>query len=213
MLFGAQCVLLMVLTKGEICPGQRGRIHKQLPILAVAWLVVSVLYWPLALVGVLIFAFFSQVKVSKTRDAGPLWLLQVALGFALAFNVIFMLGAERPQSLFMLFSMVFLGAGLSHVLLTIARSRLQAFHRILPVATIVGAMLICLAILWQTQLYSLNYIHQIMNQLIICFVLILCGCVASSWHLFTQKTITKIQPVCALVLNFAAAATLSSLLF
>lgn len=213
MLFGAQCVLLMVLIKGEICPGQRGRIHKQLPVIGVAWLVISPLFWPLASVGILILAFFSQVKVSKTRDSGPLWLLKVANGFALAYNVFFILGSDRPQGLFMLFAMLFLGAGLSHVLLTFARTRLQAFHRLLPVAGIVGAMLICLAVLWQTQQYSLNYLHNTIWPLVGCFGLILLGIVASTWHIFTHKTITKVQPAIGLVMSLSAMIGFAGLLF
>lgn len=108
MLLGAQCVLLLILLKGNICPGQRGRIHKQLPIIAILWLAISPLFWPLASVSVLIFVFFSQVKVSKTRESGPIWLLQLALGFAIAFILFFIIGSERPQGLFILAGMMFL---------------------------------------------------------------------------------------------------------
>ena len=31
MLFGAQALLTLLLIKGDICPGQRGRLHKMLP--------------------------------------------------------------------------------------------------------------------------------------------------------------------------------------
>ncbi|WP_126000521.1 hypothetical protein [Vibrio aphrogenes] len=213
MLLGAQCVLLMVLLKGEICPGQRGRIHKQLPVIGALWLAISPLYWPLASIGVVILAFFSQVKVSKTRDSGPIWLLQVALGLAAAFTIFFILGSERPQGLFILFSIVFLGAGLSHILLTFARTRLQAFHRLLPVVGIVGAMLISLAVLWQTQQYSLNYLHQIVWWLVGCFALILLGILGSSWHIFTQQTITKWKPALGFCLSFVAMVGFAALLF
>lgn len=213
MLFGAQCVLLLVLIKGEICPGQRGRIHKQLPVVGVGWLVVSPLFWPLSVVGVLILAFFSQVKVSKTRDSGPLWVLKLSSGFALAFNVFLILGADRPQGLFMLFAMLFLGASLSHLLLTVARTRLQAFHRLLPIAGIVGAMLISLAVFWQTQQYSLNYLHQILWLLVGSFILMLLSIIVSTWHIFTQKTIMKIQPFISFVISLCAMSGFASLLF
>ncbi|WP_105902746.1 hypothetical protein [Vibrio gangliei] len=213
MLLGAQFVLLMVLLKGEICPGQRGRIHKQLPVIALLWLAISPLYWKLALIGVLILAFFSQVKVSKTRDSGPTWLLKIALGIAAAFNIFFILGSERPQALFILFSILFLGAGLSHILLTFARTRLQAFHRLLPVAGIIGAMLISLAVLWQTQHYSLNYLHQIVWWLVACFALILLGMVGSTWHIFTQQTITKWKPAMGFSFTIVAMVGFASLLF
>ncbi|OEF27275.1 hypothetical protein [Vibrio rumoiensis] len=213
MLLGAQCVLLLILLKGDICPGQRGRIHKQLPIIAALWLAISPLFWPLASVGLIILAFFSQVKVSKTRDSGPIWLLQVALGFAIAFNVLHIFASERPQGLFILASTMFLGAGASHVLLLRARTRLQAFHRLLPVAGIVAAMLVSLAILWQTQMYSLNYLHSIIWHLVGCFALILAGIVGSTWHIFTNTTISKLQLNSGFVMSFAAVTGFAALLY
>ncbi|HBV75549.1 MULTISPECIES: hypothetical protein [Vibrio] len=213
MLLGAQCVLLLILLKGNICPGQRGRIHKQLPIIAILWLAISPLFWPLASVSVLIFVFFSQVKVSKTRESGPIWLLQLALGFAIAFILFFIIGSERPQGLFILAGMMFLGASFSHVLLLLARTRLQAFHRLLPVVGIVAAMLVSLAILWQTQYYSLNYLHKIIWSLAGCFMLVLAGIVGSTWHLFTNQTIQKLPPICGFMMSFAAMVGFAALLY
>ncbi|MCV5690256.1 hypothetical protein OFN32_39220, partial [Escherichia coli] len=55
-----------------------------------------------------------------------------------------------PASAAMAVMIFFLGASFSQLLLTIARSRLQAFHRILPVTGIVSGMLLVLAILFSS---------------------------------------------------------------
>ncbi|MBD1577331.1 hypothetical protein HC723_12920 [Vibrio sp. S11_S32] len=213
MLLGAQVVLLLILLKGDICPGQRGRIHKQFPIIAVAWLALGLLYWPLALVGALILFFFSQVKVKKTRDSGPIWLLYVAIAVAAFFNIQLILGGDWGNMLFMLVAMVTLGASLSHVFLLLARSRLQAFHRLLPVVAIIGAMLVSIVVLLQSSQYSIAYMHDITLPLIVCFVSLIVSVVFSSWHLFTQKTIQKTQPICGFIVSFSALVGFSSLLF
>ena len=41
MLFGAQALLTLLLIKGDICPGQRGRLHKMLPSIGILWLAVA----------------------------------------------------------------------------------------------------------------------------------------------------------------------------
>lgn len=41
-LLGAQLVFSLVLTKGEICPGQRGRVHKTLPVLLLGWIIATI---------------------------------------------------------------------------------------------------------------------------------------------------------------------------
>lgn len=213
MLLGTQLVLLLVLVKGDICPGQRGRIHKQLPIIALGWLGLGFLYWPLALVGVLILVFFSQVKVSKTRDSGPIWLLYFAIAAASLFNIQLMLAGDWGNMLFMLTTVVILGASLSHFLLLLARTRLQAFHRLLPIAVIIGAILITVVVLLQAFQYSMSYVDQIIVPLMVCFMSLIASVVFSSWHLFTQQTIQKTQPFCGLAVCLTSLLGFSALLF
>lgn len=213
MLLGVQSILLVILLEGEICPGQRGRLHKQLLTLAILWLVASTLYWPFAVVGIILLLFFSQVKVSKTRDSGPLWMLYIALGFALAFNVIMILASLLPQRFFIIVSAIFLGASLTHVLLIFARTRLQAFHRILPVTGIVSAMLMSLTVLWQIQGYNPGYLSQNIWAFVSCFILMLAGVIISSWHIFTQQTIGKLLPCCGFALNLIALGGFAKLLY
>lgn len=92
--------------------------------------------------------FYSQVQTKKTRDQGPIWVMYLANGLALAYVGI-EVGSQASLagglSVFVQISL--LGALLAHLLLTIARTRLQAFHRILPVSGVVSAMLMSLAIL------------------------------------------------------------------
>ncbi len=85
MLLGAQLFITLILVRGEICPGQRGRLHKALPTLGILWLAVASLRIEAFMVVFAIFYFFSQVRTGKTRDAGPIWILYLANGLALAF--------------------------------------------------------------------------------------------------------------------------------
>ncbi len=64
MLLGAQIILTLVKVK-EICPGQRGRINKVLPALAVLWLAVASIKIEAFLVVFALFYFYSQVQTKK----------------------------------------------------------------------------------------------------------------------------------------------------
>ncbi|MDM7484535.1 MAG: hypothetical protein P3W98_005180, partial [Vibrio metschnikovii] len=68
MLLGAQVLLTLVLVKGDICPGQRGRIHKVLPVLAILWVAVASLKVEAFLVVFALLYFYSQVQTKKTRQ-------------------------------------------------------------------------------------------------------------------------------------------------
>ncbi len=90
MLLGAQIILTLVLVKGEICPGQRGRIHKVLPAIGVLWLAVASVKIEAFMIVAAIFYFYSQVQTKKTRDEGPLWVLYLANGLSIAYVAILM---------------------------------------------------------------------------------------------------------------------------
>ncbi|NMR77740.1 hypothetical protein, partial [Vibrio alginolyticus] len=139
------------LIKGDICPGQRGRLHKMLPAIGVLWLAVASLRIEAFMVVFAIFYFYSQVQTKKTREKGPLWALHLANGLAFAYVSIQVFEQPNwPASAAMAVMIFFLGASFSQLLLTIARSRLQAFHRILPVTGIVSGMLLVLATLFSS---------------------------------------------------------------
>ena len=88
MLLGAQLILTLILVKGDICPGQRGRIHKMLPAIGVLWLAVASLRIEAFLIVFAIFYFYSQVQTKKTRDSGPIWVMYLACGLALSYVAI-----------------------------------------------------------------------------------------------------------------------------
>ncbi len=68
MLLGAQVLLTLVLVKGDICPGQRGRIHKVLPVLAILWVAVASLKVEAFLVVFALLYFYSQVQTKKNTS-------------------------------------------------------------------------------------------------------------------------------------------------
>ncbi|ENM5724940.1 hypothetical protein V4V56_000853 [Vibrio mimicus] len=206
MLLGAQIILTLVLVKGEICPGQRGRIHKVLPALAVLWLAVASIKIEAFLVVFALFYFYSQVQTKKTRDEGPLWVMYLANGLALAYVGILISEAPAwPASLTIFAAIFLLGAMFGHLLLTLARSRLQAFHRILPVVGIVSAMLTALCLLPYVSGLSDEQLQTLLMPIVISFGLLIAGVVVWCWHLISAKTVNKWQLVVAGLLVLASA--------
>ncbi|WP_428774237.1 hypothetical protein [Vibrio sp.] len=201
MLLGAQLLLTLILVKGDICPGQRGRIHRVLPALGVLWLAVASLKIQAFLVVFAIFYFYSQVQTKKTRDQGPLWVMYLANGLALAYVVIEAFEQPHwPATLSLLVDVLLLGALFSHLLLTIARTRLQAFHRILPVSGVVAAMLASLVVLLQA--YQLNEasLQQSMAVIVFGLLLMISAVVVWGWHMFTAKPVNKWQLTISLMM-------------
>jgi hypothetical protein len=148
MLLGAVILLTLILLKGDICPGQRGRIHKMLPVIAAGWLIASIgnLYW--LPIGALVVFYFSRVKTGKTRGSGPLALLvSVNVLAGLIFAIQLVGSGSWLVALISLLLMVLLGASFAHLLLVVARTRLQAFHKLLPVVGIVAAMSLSLCLI------------------------------------------------------------------
>ncbi|ENM5926757.1 hypothetical protein FXE51_09410 [Vibrio mimicus] len=206
MLLGAQIILTLVLVKGEICPGQRGRIHKVLPALAVLWLAVASIKIEAFLVVFALFYFYSQVQTKKTRDEGPLWVLYLANGLALAYVGILISEAPAwPASLTIFAAIFLLGAMFGHLLLTLARTRLQAFHRILPVVGIFSAMVTALCILPYIHDLSEEQNHVLVMPILISFGLLIAGVVVWCWHLMSGKTVNKWQLVVAGLLVLTSA--------
>ncbi|WP_330959285.1 hypothetical protein [Photobacterium sp. 53610] len=196
-LLGAQLILSLVLTKGEICPGQRGRIHKTLPVLLIGWVLVTASQ-PAALLPLLTLAWFTfQVKTGKTRDAGPLWVLYVSCAAALLNWLLLLPSLSLPVSGMSLVAVALLGSSLAHLLLTRARTRLQAFHRLLPAAGLVSAMLTVLLMLWQ--LYTLPQAAVENQLLVICAALLLLIAAQLVWvgHIVLGKTVHVWQLACA----------------
>lgn len=202
---GAQLILTLILVKGDICPGQRGRIHKMLPAIAILWLAVASLKIQAMMVVFAIAYFYSQVQTKKTRDQGPLWVMYLANGLALAYVGI--LAFEQPSiaaGLNVFVQVLLLGALFAHLLLTIARTRLQAFHRILPVSGVVSTMLVTLTVLLASSGLDEQALTNAIQPLLIGFALLLSSVLIWCWHMLMSKEIQKLQLAIALVAMLAA---------
>ena len=205
MLLGAQLILTLILVKGDLCPGQRGRIHKMLPTIALLWLAVSSLRIEAMMIVFAIAYFYSQVQTKKTRVQGPMWVMYLANGLALAYVAIDI--GNQPSlaaSLTTLVAIFLLGALLAHLLLTIARTRLQAFHRILPVIGIVAGMLMSLTILLQAYTMDPQTLTQVTEPLLVGLAMLIASIIIWCWHLLTIKPVNKLQLGCALALLLLA---------
>lgn len=213
MLLGAQLILTLILVKGDICPGQRGRIHKVLPVLAIMWLAVASLKIEAMMVVFAIAYFYSQVQTKKTRVQGPLWVMYLANGLALAYVAIGI--GEQPDlaaGINVFVQIILLGALFAHLLLTVARTRLQAFHRILPVTGVVSAMLMSLAILLKAIGLEEVALTQATQPLLVRFALLVTSVLIWCWHIIASKTVNKIQLAVAL-LTLVSATTFNQGLF
>ncbi|MEZ8100062.1 hypothetical protein [Vibrio bivalvicida] len=194
MLLGALFVLTLILVKGDICPGQRGRIHKVLPSLALLWLAVASLRIEAMMIVFAIAYFYTQVQTKKTRDQGPIWVMYLANGLALAYvGIEVSLQASVAASLSIIVQTFLLGGLLAHLLLTVARTRLQAFHRILPVSGVVSAMLMSLAILLKAYGLDNETLIAVTQSLLVGVALMISAVLVWCWHMLATKEINKMQ--------------------
>ncbi|USD61521.1 hypothetical protein J4N45_06025 [Vibrio sp. SCSIO 43140] len=194
----AMLVLTLILAKGDICPGQRGRIHKLLPAIGILWLAIASLKVEAFLVVFAIFYFYSKVQTGKTRQQGPFWVLHLANGLAGSFAAIIVV--QQPnlaQSLSLACAGLLLGTAFSHLLLTIAKTRLQAFHRILPVAGVVFAMLLALSFVFNAYQWEPNIVAEYTPAVISSLVMLMLGVVIWSWHIIKHSAPAKGQLVVA----------------
>lgn len=209
---GALIVFILVLYKGDICPGQRGRLHQWLPIILAA-LIVSSLYSVLFLVpSILLGYFLTQVKTGKTRGEGPRQLLISAVIYS-AFTAIYLIVRGESYSnasslINWLFCGLILGASLSHLLLTAARTRLDSFHQLLPVLGVVISILylvIFLVFLYANQgTNAVELQSVILNQLAVSLPLLVVGLLVWCWPLFRHVKPRKIQLLVSYIsLNYA----------
>jgi hypothetical protein len=194
MLLGAQLILTLVLTKGEICPGQRGRVHKLLPALGLLWLAIVSTNIEAFVIASAIFYFFSQVQTKKTRDKGPLWVLFIANGLATVFVVMQIINLNTLSSaLSWGFVVVLLGGIFANLLLLIARSRLQAFHSILPIIGILSGISLAILIAVQALTLSDSLMALMQSNILIGLALLVVGLLMWSVHLVLNRTVNRVQ--------------------
>ncbi|WP_261892882.1 hypothetical protein [Vibrio porteresiae] len=194
MLLGAQLVLTLIMVKGEICPGQRGRVHKVLPVVGILWLATAFNHLIFIVLGAGILFFCSQVQTKKTRDEGPLWAMHVT-------NVLAVLALLWQSFLYPhlwagvahFISLAVSGSVLAHLLMTLARSRLQAFNRILPVVGIVGTMLMVLCLVPYGYQLSESALGALTQGVLTYLALLVLAIITWCWHIFTNKSVAKIQ--------------------
>ncbi|MDN3682443.1 hypothetical protein QWZ04_19240 [Vibrio tapetis subsp. quintayensis] len=192
MLLGSQLILTVLLIKGEICPGQRGRIHKLLPALVALWLASSLITIEWLVVAGGLMYFYSQVQTKKTRDQGPIWILHLSNLFALF--VLFspsLFSAYFSRTLFDLSIMGYAGAVFAHLLMVVARSRLQAFHKILPVTGVAMAMFMVVCLLLKSLGMDETSVIALTGYLMGGLGLVVASIVAWCWHLMTHQPANK----------------------
>lgn len=156
-ILASQLIALLVFYKGEICPGQRGRFIKVNLAFALywaVWLVISLLpnhHYTLANVmsvcGLsVVYFIWKQPKNEKIRNSFLLMAALVAglgaLSYLMVFNVLPFAAFTEYNPIAPLLA----GVVLANLALVLARSRLQGFIAILPLAMIILLALNALAI-------------------------------------------------------------------
>ena len=214
MLLGAQLVLTLILVKGDICPGQRGRIHKVLPAIALMWLAVASLKIEAMMVVFAIAYFYSQVQTGKTRVQGPLWVMHLTNGLAFSYvGIVISEQSDIATAAKMFIEILLLGALFSHLLLTVAKTRLQAFHRILPVTGVISVMLLSLVVLAKSAQIDQQVLVDNTQALLSGFALLITSVLIWSWHILSSKAVHKVQLWIALFTLFAAMFLVQRLFF
>ncbi|MDG3087925.1 hypothetical protein P7F88_18325 [Vibrio hannami] len=212
MLLGTQLILTLVLIKGEICPGQRGRLHKLFPAIGTLWLACSTLHVSALGVAAPVFYFYSQVQTKKTRDKGPIWVLAIGNLFSAIF-----VGAELMKLTHIsaqiagVLLVIVLGAVFSQLSLKVARSRLDAFQKILPLSGVVGVMFLLLMVALQSFNLDESVLVSLSTSIFAGIATLIAGTAVWGWHLLRASTAEKLQLSIALVLITAACLTLQPL--
>lgn len=199
-LLGAQLILTLVLTKGNICPGQRGRVHKTLPVVLVGWLL-AVMAQPLAVLPLLALAYFSfKAKTGKTRDTGPMPVLMAANGLAALCWLVLLPSMSLPQVGMSFMAIALFGSSLAHLLLAQAKTRLQAFHRILPFVGLSSAMVLILFMLWQLTEIDAAVVEAMTTNVIAALLLLVFALLVWASHILLSRTVNRWQLLVASVL-------------
>ncbi|URM15353.1 hypothetical protein KLJ63_10850 [Vibrio splendidus] len=181
-----------------------------LPAIGVLWLAVASLRIEAFLVVFAIFYFYSQVQTKKTRDSGPVWVMYLACGLALSYVAI--QATEQATTVGIITTLLLvalLGSAFGHLLLTIARTRLQAFHRVLPVVGVLTGMLVVLATVVNVYSLSEAQLEPMISTLLFSFALLISAIVVWCWHLLFVKTPEKLQLTISLLMLLVAAVGLT----
>ena len=150
----AACFIALVLSKGEVCPGQRKRITENMisiwAVLALGLMIgIEVYATTLTLIvgGMAVFMGIMQNLIQSRlqgKRAIPSTWLRLPIGLAVITGLLVL---WQQQQALLLLEAVLLGAAFAHVILLRAKHRLQAFNVILPVVGIASSVLLMLGLL------------------------------------------------------------------
>ena len=151
----AQLISLLVFYRGEICPGQRGRLIKVNLTFAIywaVWLVISLLQNNHTLTNVMsvcglsvVYFIWKQPKTEKIRNSFLLMAALIAGLGCLSYLMIFTVLPASDFAEYNPFAPILSGVILANLALVIARNRLQGFIALLPLAMIILLALSALA--------------------------------------------------------------------
>ncbi|MBE2895273.1 hypothetical protein HPC38_00035 [Pasteurellaceae bacterium HPA106] len=168
----AQAILHLVFFKGEICPGQRGRLSNVAMYFAIYWVLVLVacVHKPFvpqswqALAGLLLtFSAFRQPKEPQLRKAILLF-GGIAGSLGLVCYALLLYRVSGPMWLMLSpFNQLLIACILTYYALQLARSRLANFIQLLPwamllmlVCNVIFALVVLTTFYWQEQVLALN---------------------------------------------------------
>ena len=150
----AACFIALVLSKGEVCPGQRKRITENMisiwAVLALGLMIgIEVYATTLTLIvgGIAVFIGIIQNLIQSRlqgKRAIPSTWLRLPIALAVITGLLVLWQQQQPL---LLLEAVLLGAVFAHVILLRAKHRLQAFNVILPVVGIASSVLLMLGLL------------------------------------------------------------------
>jgi uncharacterized membrane-anchored protein len=201
-LIGALWLIIVILYKGDICPGQRGRLHKSVAVIAVLMAIASVLnLWLFPSLALMLW-FYSKIQTKKTRVEGPRAALVCAAIWAslvgcLAFNQQLSqhyLWESVVGFVFFVILVTLLGASLAHLLLLRARTRLQAFHRLLPILGVIASftyLVVWMTLLWSVSVRTPLNVDELLTPLLLAIAGLLTGLIAWNWHLLQRHEIKQ----------------------
>jgi len=153
----ALVIICLLLKKGELCPGQRSRFQGELitiwTILFVALMmgVESAIAGWILIIGALGAGYGVLLSIWQGKLPGKRSIPDKAIYFALAPLGIFSIGVLCSQAnAFAILPMIITGTVLAHLLLVKAKSRLQAFNKILPfigVAAVLVSLIVVMTLI------------------------------------------------------------------
>ncbi len=194
---GTQLLLTLILANGDICPGQINRLNKLFKYLSLAWLITlpSNIYHAIPMVSTWVFTYLTLRKEEKRprKISTSYAFIYLSASNILSMILLLLLFFEDANlSALYLSQFILLGCTTTQTCLSIAKSRLQAFHKILPVTCIFAVILLSLNVIYQ------NFIHHelLVNKTDLFFIsyfFIIMGSMLSIIHMLRQTSPSTLQ--------------------